>query len=127
MSSQPNNEIVPDSNPASPSSPAPEFIVEIPLDDNFIYPDQDDDIPLPEPNNTQEVYSLQNDLSESDLSSYSLNYESDIIDGENDPIPVYPTIPLTNYPQDRDDPEDQANWIKLEEDDIWSVPPLPLL
>ena len=56
MSSQPNNEIVPDSNPSWPSSPAPEFILEIPQDDNFIYPDQDEDIPLPEPNNTQEVY-----------------------------------------------------------------------
>ena len=73
------------------------------------------------------MYSIQSDPSESDLSSYSLNYESDIINDENDPILLYPTIPLANYSQDRDDPEDQANWIKLEEDDIWSVPPLPLL
>ena len=88
ISSQPNNEVVPDSNPVPPSSPAPEFILEVPPDDDLIYPNQNDDIPLPEPNSNQEVFSLQSVPSESDLLSYSLNYKSDIIDCENDPLPV---------------------------------------
>lgn len=107
------DEIIPNSNPSSPVS---DFVANISLD-----PDE-----IPEPDNEFEVNTLQSD-SESDLSSYEFNYDSDetnVIDENNE---LYPTIPLVNYANDIEVEEDSNNWLKLAEDDIWHIPPIPLL
>ena len=98
-----NNEVVPNSNPASPSE---EFIVDIPLDEEFINEQ------VPEPDTYYEVNTLQSESSESDFSSYSLNYDSDSSDGRTvGNGPIYPNIPIHNYPNDKDHPEDITNWV----------------
>lgn len=114
-----NDQVIPDSNPASPAS---EFMIEIPLDEFLLHD------PVPEADNYEEVDTLPSESSESDLSSYSFNYYSDNNeDGTGQRPGIYPVIPCTNYSQDQDNPEDQTNWVKLHEDDVWSVPLLPLL
>ena len=112
-----NIDVIQNSNPTSPVS---EFVVEIPLDE---------DVPEPLPNTHCEVLApvsnLESESSESDLSSYSFNYESDSSAPANGQI--YPILPLVNYHDDQDNPEDDINWLKMPEDDVWCVPPLPLL
>ena len=112
-----NIDVIPNSNPTSPTS---EFLIEIPLDK---------EVPEPLPNTHCEVLApvnnLESELSESDLSSYSFNYKSDSTVAANGPI--YPILPLANYPDDEDNPKDDINWVKMPEDDVWFVPPLPLL
>ena len=112
-----NIDVIPNSNPTSPAS---EFVVKIPLNE---------DIPEPLPNTHCEVpaqvNNLESESSESDLSSYSFNYKSDSSAPANGPI--YPILPLVNYHDDQDNPEDDINWVKMPEDDVWCVPPLPLL
>ena len=112
-----NIEIIPNSNPTSPAS---EFLVEIPLDEEVpeLLPNTHCEVPAP-------VNNLESESSESDVSSYSFNYESDSSVAANGPI--YPILPLANYPDDEDNPEDDINGVKMPEDDVWLVPPLPLL
>ena len=40
---------------------------------------------------------------------------------------MYPILPLVNYHDEQDNPEDDINWVKMTEDDVWCVSPLPLL
>ena len=114
-----NIDVILNSNPTSPAS---EFVVKIPLDE---------DVPEPLPNTHSQVpvlaplNNLESESSESDLSSYSFNYESDSSAPANGPI--YPILPLVNYHDDQDNPEDDINWVKMTEDDVWCVPSLPLL
>ena len=96
------------------------FLVEIPFDE---------EVPEPLPNTHCEVLApvnnLESESSESDLSSYSFNYESDSSAVANGPI--YPILPLENYPDDEDNPEDDINRVKMPEGNLWCVPPLPVL
>ena len=114
-----NIDVIQNSNSTSPAS---EFVVEIPLDE---------DIPEPLPNTHSQVLvpapvnNLESESSESDLSSYSFNYESNSSAAANRPI--YPILPLVHFHNDQDNPEDNINWVKMTEDDVWCVPPLPLL
>ena len=116
MNLEVNIEVIQNSNPTSPAS---EFLVEIPLDE---------EVPELLPNTHCEVLAPVNNLesasSESDLSSYSFNYKSNSSVAASEPI--YPILPLANYPDDEDNPEDDSNWVKMPEDDVWCVPPLPL-
>ena len=117
MNLEVNIEVIPNSNPTSLAS---EFHVEILLDE---------EVPEPLPNTHCEVPTPVNNLksasSESDLSSYSFNYESDSSVAANGPI--YPILLLAKYPDDEDNLEDDSNWVKMPENDVWCVPPLPLL
>ena len=117
MNLEVNIDVIPNSNRTSPAS---EFFIEIPLDE---------EVPEPLPNTHCEVPAPVNNLesasSESDLSSYTFNYEYNSSITANGPI--YPILPLANYPEDEDNPEDDINWVKMPEDDVWCVPPLPLL
>ena len=76
-----NIDVIPNSNPTSPAS---EFLVEIPLDE---------EVPEPLPNTHCEVLApvnhLESESSESDLSSYSFNYKSDSSAATNGPIYPY--------------------------------------
>ena len=56
------------------------------------------------------VNNLESESSESDVSSYSFNYESDSSVAANGPI--YPILLLANYPDNEDNPEDDINWDK---------------
>ena len=89
----------------------------------------DEEVPELLPNTHCEVPAPVNNLesasSESDLSSYSFNYKSNSSVAASEPI--YPILPLANYPDNEDNPEDNSNWVKMPEDDVWCVPPLPLL
>ena len=114
-----NIDVIPNSNPTSPAS---EFVVKIPLDEDVLepLPNTHSQVPVPAPLNN-----LESESSESDLSSYSFNYKSDSSAPANGPI--YPILSLVNYHDDQDNPEDDINWVKMTEDDVWCVPPLPLL
>ena len=117
MNLEVNIDVIPNSNPTSPVS---EFLIEIPLDEEVPEPLLNTDCEVLAP-----VNNLESASSESDLSSYSFNYESDSSVAANGPI--YPILPLANYPDDEDNPEDDINWVKMPEDNVWCVPPLPLL
>ena len=112
-----NIDVIRNSNPTSPAS---DFLVEIPLDK---------DVPQPLPNTHCEVpapvNNLESESSESDLSSCSFNYKSNSSAAANGPI--YPILPLVNYHDNQDNAEDYINWVKMPEDNVWCVPPLPLL
>ena len=112
-----NIDVIPNSNPTSPAS---EFLVKIPLDEEVLEPLPNTHCEVPAP-----VNNLESESSESDMSSYSFNYKSNSSAAANGPI--YSILPLVNYHDDQDNPEDDINWVKMPEDDVWCVPPLPLL
>ena len=89
-----NIDIIPNSNPTSPAS---EFLVEIPLDEEVLEPLPNTHCEVPTP-----VNNLESESSESDVSSYSFNYESDSSVAANGPI--YPILLLANYPDDEHNP-----------------------
>lgn len=72
-----------------------------------------------------EITTQQSDSSQSSLSDYELTFADNSDEDDNDPI--HPVLTLSNTTRDRVNPEDEGIWIKLDPDDIWSVPPLPLL
>ena len=83
---------------------------------------------VPPANNYFEIDTVEEESSESDLSSYDFNYDSDSGHCSNHHrANIFPTIPLSNYLHDQNNAQDETNWIKLDEDDIWCVPPIPLL
>ena len=95
MNLEVNIDVILNSNPTSPVS---EFLIEIPLDEEVPEPLPSTHCEVPAP-----VSNLESASSESDLSSYHFNYESNSSVAANGPI--YPILPLANYPEDEDNPE----------------------
>ena len=111
------------------SQTSTETVISIPLDDENDSTIETDIESCPEQFEDEiEINTEYSDIEDNGVEDYEMELELDDNSAPYaNPDPLHPILPISNTVRDMEHPDDEGIWLKPEEDDIWDIPPLPLL